>query len=230
MKIGGFLRFSLIDYPGKICAIIFTQGCNYRCVYCHNPELVHPSLFLPPIPEEEIFTFLERRRGRLEAVEITGGEPTLQPDLLKVLERIKAMGYLIKLDSNGSHPEMLEKAISLHLLDYVAMDVKAPLEKYSYVANCEVDLSAIQKSIYIVMHSGLEYEFRTTVLPSQLTPEDILNIGNLLKGAKLYVLQRFSSTKVLNLPSGAGEGYSESELRALKQRLEENYVKECILR
>ncbi|HEC86320.1 MAG TPA: anaerobic ribonucleoside-triphosphate reductase activating protein, partial [Thermoplasmatales archaeon] len=139
MIIGGFQRFSLIDYPGKICAIIFTQGCNFRCPYCHNPELVNPKLFQEPIDENDIFRFLEMRKGKLDAVEITGGEPTLQPDLIEFMRKIKAMGFLIKLDTNGTNPEVVEKIIKNKLVDYIAMDVKAPLEKYEKVVRAKVD-------------------------------------------------------------------------------------------
>ncbi|OQX50761.1 MAG: anaerobic ribonucleoside-triphosphate reductase activating protein [Candidatus Cloacimonas sp. 4484_209] len=133
MKIGGFQKVSLIDYPGKICAIVFTRGCNFRCPYCHNPELVLPENYSPLIPEEEIFSFLEKRRGKLDAVEITGGEPTLQEDLTEFIRKIKEMGFLVKLDTNGSFPSVLEKVIYSGLVDYIAMDVKAPLEKYRQV-------------------------------------------------------------------------------------------------
>ena len=144
MLIGGFQKCSLIDYPGKICAIVFTLGCNFRCSYCHNPELVYPELFNKPIPEEEIFSFLPKRRGKLDAVTITGGEPTLQADLIDFILRIKKLEFLVKLDSNGSDPDVLENAISSEAPDYIAMDVKAPLEKYRETFPCQLDADSFQ--------------------------------------------------------------------------------------
>ncbi len=229
MKIGGFQKCSLIDYPGKICAIIFTQGCNFRCSYCHNPELVEPNLFAKPIPEEEIFSFLAKRKGKLEAVELTGGEPTLQPDLLEILKKVKAMGYLTKLDSNGSNPEIVQKAVDLNLVDYLAMDVKAPLEKYRRIVDYGVDLNKIKQSIALIMNSGSEYEFRTTVVKSQLNKDDILKIGQLIKGAKLYILQKFVPGKVLKPHLFKQETYSDDEFEDFKNSLSD-YVVRCIIR
>lgn len=229
MKIGGFQKFSLIEYPGKICAVIFTQGCNYRCGYCHNPELVEPQLFTKPIPEKEILSFLEKRKGKLEAVEITGGEPTLQPDLLEVLKKIKAMGYLSKLDSNGSNPEIVQKAVDLNLVDYLAMDIKAPLGKYQQVINYPVDLKKIEQSIKLIINSGLDYEFRTTVVKSQLSKDDILEIGQMVRGAKLYILQKFIPTKTLDSQFLKQKTYSEEEFEDLKKSLQ-GYVDRCIIR
>lgn len=229
MKIGGFQKCSLIDYPGKICAIIFTQGCNYRCGYCHNPELVQPNLFAKPISEKEIFSFLAKRKGKLEAVEITGGEPTLQIDLIEVLKRIKAMGYLLKLDSNGSNPEIIQRAIDLHLVDYFSMDIKAPLEKYQQVINSNIDLNKISQSIKLIMNSGLDYEFRTTVVKSQLSKKDILEIGQMIKGAKLYILQKFVPTKTLDPQFLKQQTYPDEEFENFKESLEQ-YVDRCIIR
>ena len=127
MLIGGFQKFSLIDYPGKICAIVFTQGCNFRCPYCYNPELVNPQKFTPSLSEKDVFSFLKKRKGQLDAVEITGGEPTLQKDLLAFLEKIKAMGFLVKLDSNGSSPDIIQEVVQRGAVNYLAMDIKAPL-------------------------------------------------------------------------------------------------------
>ncbi|HRR41920.1 MAG TPA: anaerobic ribonucleoside-triphosphate reductase activating protein, partial [Syntrophales bacterium] len=130
MNIGALQKFSLIEYPGKICAIVFTQGCNFRCPYCHNRELVDPEAYGPTITESDVFSFLEKRKKKLDAVTVTGGEPTLQPDIFSFLEKLKTMGYLTKVDSNGSHPEVLKKLIDSRLVDYIALDVKAPLARY----------------------------------------------------------------------------------------------------
>ena len=229
MVIGGFQRFSLIDYPGKICAIIFTQGCNFRCPYCHNPELVNARRPQHPIPEEDVFSFLKKRRNKLDAVVITGGEPILQVDLLEFLEKIKTMGYLIKLDTNGSDPRVIEKIIDRRLADYLAMDVKAPLEKYQEITNSNIDYDEIKQSIRLIMHSGIDYEFRTTIVKSQLSEENILEIGKLIRGAKLYVLQRFVPSKVID-PKFLNElTFSDGKLKALQDTLKDLVV-QCIVR
>ena len=229
MRIGGFQKFSLIDYPRKICAIVFTQGCNFRCPYCHNPELVEPSLFEKTIMEEKIFSFLEKRKGKLDAVEITGGEPTLQKDLVDFIQRIKEIGYLVKLDTNGSNPEMLEIIINHGLVDYIAMDIKAPLEKYREVTHSVISPEKIKKSISIIMNSGIKYEFRTTVVKSQLSREDIINIGKLVEGAELYILQKFIPSKTLDPNFLNEKTYSDREFKELKRDLEKLVCK-CLVR
>ena len=228
MVIGGLQRFSLIDYPGKVCAIIFTQGCNFRCHYCHNPELVNPELFQEPIPETQILLFLKGRIKKLDAVTITGGEPLLQPDLKDFLKKIKNLGYLIKLDTNGTFPEKLGQIIESNLLDYVAMDVKAPLDKYKLVAGKKIDKNKILSSISIIMNSNLNYEFRTTILKSLLKASDIYKIGKLIKGAKLYVLQKFVDSKILN-PGLNKATFSDEEIEDIRKMLK-NYVEYCIVR
>ena len=229
MVVGGFQRFSLIDYPGQIGVTIFTQGCNFRCSYCHNPELVNPELFSKSIPELEILSFLERRRKKIDAVTITGGEPLWQPDLKDFLKEIKNLGYLTKLDTNGSFPERLEEIIKSNLLDYIAMDVKAPLDKYERVAGQKIDENKILLSIRLIMNSHLPYEFRTTVLKCQLNQNDISRIGELIKGAKLYVLQRFVSSKILNPGLLNQDRFSQEEIEEMRKMLK-NYVKCCIVR
>lgn len=229
MVIGGFQRFSLIDYPGKICAIIFTQGCNFRCPYCHNPELVNARRPQHLIPEEDVFSFLEKRKNKLDAVVITGGEPILQADLLEFLEKVKTMGYLIKLDTNGSDPRVIENIIDRRLADYLAMDVKAPLEKYQEITNSNIDYNEIKQSIRLIMHSGIDYEFRTTIVKSQLSKENILEIGKLIKGAKLYILQRFVPSKVVD-PKFLNElTFSDGKLQALQDTLKDLVV-QCVVR
>ena len=229
MLIGGFQKSSLVDYPGKVCAIIFTQGCNYRCPYCHNPELVKPELFEKPIPEEEIFSFLKSRKGKLDAVEITGGEPTLQKDLLEFIKKIKDMGFLMKLDSNGTNPEIVKKAIKEKMVDYLAMDIKAPLEKYSKIVRVDVDTEKIKRSIHMIMESGIDYEFRTTLVKSLLSEDDIIGIGKEINGAENYFLQRFVPSKTLDPNFMEKESFSDEVLENLKKKLEE-YVKNCGIR
>lgn len=231
MLIGGFQRFSLIDYPGKICAIVFTQGCNFRCPYCHNPELVNPELFGAPIPEGNILSFLANRKGKLDAVEITGGEPALQPDLMDFIRKIKDLGYLVKLDTNGSNPGIISEAIEREIVDYIAMDVKAPLERYQEITNSGVDPAKIEHSIELIMSSGLDYEFRTTVVKSQLGKRDVLEIGRWIRGSKRYVLQKFVPVKVLN-PKFLNEvTYGDEELEYFRDAVKsKSYVVECEVR
>lgn len=228
MIIGGFQKFSLIDYPGKISCIVFTQGCNFRCPYCHNPELI-PFTPLVKIKEETILSFLEKRKGKIDAVVITGGEPTMQQDLLKFIQKIKEMGYLTKLDTNGSNPEMLEIIINHSLVDYIAMDIKAPLEKYKEVTHSVISPEEIKRSIRMIMNSDIKYEFRTTVVKSQLSKEDIINIGKLIEGAELYILQKFIPSKTLDPNFLNKKTYSDGEFKELKKDLEKLVCK-CLVR
>ena len=229
MLIGGFQKFSLIDYPDKICAIIFTQGCDFRCPYCHNPELVEPKLFSQPVPEDEIFSFLEKRKGKLEAVEITGGEPTLQPDLIEFTKKIKDMGFLVKLDSNGTNPNIVEKAIKKKLVNYLTMDIKAPLEKYSDVVKVNVGTDKIKRSVSLIMNSGIDYELRTTVVKSLSDKDDLKKIGKLIEGARLYVLQKFVPSKLLDPKFLKESNYSDKEFEEFKQMMLD-YVEKCVIR
>ena len=213
MNIGGFQKFSLIDYPGKISAVIFTQGCNFRCPYCHNPELLEISSGV--INEKQILDFLESRKKQLEAVVITGGEPTLQSDLIPFLKKIKQMGFFIKLDSNGSNYKMIKEILELNLVDYVAMDIKGPIGKYAEIAGVKVNTIDIVKSIKLIMEKAPDYEFRTTITREQLKKEDIKEIGRLINGAKKYRLQRYvcraENKKMVDIFSA----YSEKEMEKL---------------
>ena len=229
MLIGGFQKFSLIDYPGKICAIIFTQGCNFRCPYCYNIDLVLPRHFKSPIPEKEVFSFLERRKGKLDAVEITGGEPTLQPDLIEVIKKIKAMGFLLKLDTNGSNPKALKKIIDLHIADYFAMDIKNSLEHYKKSIGVPIDAERIRESIQLIMKSGVDYEFRTTMVRSLIKKEDVIKIAKLIKGAKLYALQSFNPSKTLRGNFTDRDKYSEEELNSFADIIKQD-IKKVIVR
>jgi len=229
MKIGGLQKFSLIDYPDKICAIVFTQGCDFLCPFCHNPELVEPKLFSQPIPEDEIFSFLKKRKGKLEAVTITGGEPCLQSDLPVFLQKIKEMGYLLKLDTNGSFPEMLNEIIEQNLIDYLAIDIKGPLEKYEKIVGVPFATEKIVQTIKITLSSEINYEFRTTVVKSLLDRDDLRKIGELIKGARLYVLQKFVPSKLLE-PKFLNEGnYSAEEFEEFRQIMFD-YVEKCVIR
>lgn len=187
MKIGGLIKFTLIDFPGRPAAVVFTQGCNFRCRYCHNPELVYPHLFAEPVAEEEIYSFLKRRQGTLEGVVVSGGEPTLHEDLPQFLTDLKAMGYATKLDTNGTRPEMLRQLLDAKLLDYIAMDIKAPLEKYSLITGVDFNPEVLKQSMDLIRQSGLEYEFRTTYDKEVLTDADISVITQRLNGKNYRV-------------------------------------------
>lgn len=229
MYIGGLQKFSLIDFNDNVCAIIFTVGCNFSCPYCHNPELRGLNKGAELIEEKEVLDFLESRKGKLEGVVITGGEPTLQPDLIEFIKKIKEMGFLVKLDSNGSKPEILQKIIDEKLVDYIAMDVKAPLEKYQEHVRRDIEVNNIKKSIDLIINSGIDYEFRTTVVKKLLSFEDILEIVKLVKGAKRYYLQKFVPNKT-NDPSFMQEStYTDEEFEELKEKIK-GFVEFCDVR
>lgn len=173
MIIGGIEKCSLVDFPGRTAAVIFTRGCNFRCRYCHNPTLVYPDLFAPSLSEDDVFEFLDRRRGKLEGVVISGGEPTLQRDLIPFIGKIKAMGYLVKLDTNGSNPAVLRELFRLNMLDFIAMDIKAPFNKYSNICGVDTDIGNIRESIHIIENSRVGYRFRTTYDTDSLDGEDL---------------------------------------------------------
>jgi pyruvate formate lyase activating enzyme len=198
MRIGGIHKCSLIDYPGKICTILFAQGCNFRCPYCHNPQLVAPELFDDPLQQERIYDFLSLRRGKLDAVTISGGEPTLQAGLVPFIRRIKDLSFSVKLDTNGSRPGVLKELISAGLLDFIAMDLKAPLARYADVVGAPVETDAIRESIRLIMESGVEYEFRTTWVPGLLSPDDLREMAQAVRGATRYVIQRFIPERTLD--------------------------------
>jgi len=183
---------SLLDYPDRVAAVLFTAGCNFRCPFCHNAELVLPEKIreLQLTGKQEVFRALEERRGFLDGVVITGGEPTLQPDLREFIREARQLGLLVKLDTNGSRPEVLEDLLAAGLLDYVAMDVKAPLNRYSDFAGVPVGLSAIERSIRLVRERAPDYEFRTTVAPG-IQREDLREIAALLAGSRCWFLQPF---------------------------------------
>lgn len=187
MKIGGLIKFTLIDFPGRPAAVVFTQWCNFRCRYCHNPELVYPHLFAEPVAMEEIYSFLKRRQGTLEGVVVSGGEPTLHEDLPAFMADLKAMGYATKLDTNGTRPDMLRELLDKKLLDYIAMDIKAPLEKYSLITGVDFNPEVLKQSMDLIRQSGLEYKFRTTYDKEVLTDADISTITQRLNGKNYRV-------------------------------------------
>jgi pyruvate formate lyase activating enzyme len=190
MVIGGFQKFSLLEYPGKIGTVIFTQGCNFRCSYCHNPSLVDPQKYKDVISEESIMNFLELRKGKLEAITISGGEPTIQPDLIGFALKVKQLGYSIKLDTNGSMPNVVKQLSDANLIDYWAMDIKAPLSLYSTICGSPINENHILESMEYIRSSGKEWEFRTTYFNQILNWNDILEIQTLLRNGDKYYLQQ----------------------------------------
>jgi pyruvate formate lyase activating enzyme len=177
MNIGGYQPCSLCDYPGHVAAVVFTQGCNFRCPFCHNPELLPlRSGARPLIPEAAILERLTRRRGQIDAAVISGGEPTLQPDLLEFLQAIRELGLKIKLDTNGSRPDVLTALFGARLLDYVAMDVKAPWPSYSKLAGVNVCENDLLKSVRLIVASKIAHEFRTTLVPVLMSDQDVAAI------------------------------------------------------
>jgi len=200
MEIGGLQKLTLIDYPGRIACTVFLCGCNFRCPFCYSGELVLPEKIKnqPKITEKNFFDFLKERRGLLEGVVICGGEPTTHQELPDFSEKIKKLGYLVKLDTNGFNPTMLKKLIDKKLVDYVAMDIKAPKERYSEFAGVKVDVKKIQKSIDIFKKKGVDYEFRSTIVPTLHKKEDVIEMAKWIKGAKRYYLQNFRPEKTID--------------------------------
>jgi len=200
MQIGGLQKLTLIDFPGRISTTVFLTGCNFRCPFCYSSELVLPEKIKnqPKISEKEFFKFLKERKKLIEGVVLCGGEPTTSKRLIPLIKKIKKMGFSVKLDTNGSDPALLKKLIDKKLIDYVAMDIKAPKEKYSEVAGTKVDVKKIQKSIDILKEGKIDYEFRTTVVPTIHTKEDILKIARWISPAKKYFLQNFRPEKTID--------------------------------
>lgn len=191
--IGGLQRLTLIDYPGHIAATVFTVGCNFRCPFCHNPELIisNCQFTISNVLENDFFDFLETRQNKLEGICITGGEPTIQPDIIEFVRKIKDLGFKVKLDTNGARPDILRQLFSEKLLDFVAMDIKSSLETYNKATNSQVDIERIKLSVDLIRSSGVDYEFRTTAVPGLHDAEDFVKIGKWLACSKKYVLQAF---------------------------------------
>ncbi len=208
MTIHGFQKMTLLDYPGKVACTLFTAACNFRCPFCHNAGLVTSISAAERIGEEEIFAYLRKRQGILDGVCITGGEPTLQKDLPDFIRTVRSLGYAVKLDTNGSDPELLAALIDEGLVDYVAMDIKNTKEKYAAtIGLADYDLSPVEKSVKLLLEGRVDYEFRTTVVAEYHTPEDIASIARWIKGAPRYFLQPF-------VDSGNLIGSSDGQLHA----------------
>lgn len=229
--IGGFQKTSLLDYPQKIACIVFTTGCNFKCGYCHNPELSANGMNKEGavIDLPSFFTFLDKRKGKLDGVVITGGEPTLQKGLYQFIFEIKNMGFCVKLDTNGSNPELLRQLIEDKLVDYVAMDIKAPMDKYHDVIKTKIPLDNIYQSIKILLENKIDYEFRTTVVKEQLNFDDFKKIGELINGANKYFLQKFIPSKTLDESFMMCSTYSDAEFSEIKEILSP-FVKKITIR
>jgi pyruvate formate lyase activating enzyme len=197
MDIRGLQKVSLLDFPGGICSTIFVGGCNLRCRFCYNRDLVLNSGAIPVITSGEIFNFLKLKSSLLDGVCISGGEPTLQEGLLDFLLEIKKLGLKVKLDTNGTRPEVIGSLLEENVLDYIAMDIKGPLLKYSLIAGNNIDLSKLTETITLLKSSSIEQEFRTTVIPGLLKEEDISSIAQEIAGCHRYVLQQFSPRSTL---------------------------------
>jgi pyruvate formate lyase activating enzyme len=199
MRIGGIQKLTLIDFPGTIATTVFTVGCSFRCSFCHNPELVLPEKFPAKNNlEAEFFQHLMKRQGKLEGVCITGGEPTIQKNIIPFIRKIKELGFKVKLDSNGSQPDVLAEILREKLVDYIAMDIKSSPENYHKAIAMQFDMNKIKKSVTMIMESGVPYEFRTTVVPGIHLESDFLKIAKWIKGANMYYLQEYRDSVVID--------------------------------
>ena len=232
MLIAGLQKSSFIDYPGKVSCVLFLAGCNFECPYCHNPELVNLQLcHRPYLSEKAVCEFLGKRKSLLDGVVISGGEPTLQKDLFLLCEKIKGIGFPLKLDTNGSRPNIIKSLIDGGLIDYIAMDIKTDPFRYSPVITKRCNPGRILSSIQIIMESDVSYEFRTTCVRPLVNEETVELITKTIRSAKRYVLQRFSNHKVLRPDyfKTLGSGYEEHDLFRLKS-VAEPWVQECAIR
>ena len=230
MRIGGLQKLSLLDYPEKIACTIFTSGCNFRCPFCHNAGLVTHIDEKQLIPAEEVLRFLESRKGLLDGVCITGGEPLLQPDIAEFMQAIKKMGFLVKLDHNGSQPEKMQALVKMGLVDYVAMDIKNCREKYAKTMGVpEFKVAAIEKSVKFLLEKSVPYEFRTTVVKEFHTLTDVVKIGQWLNGAEAYYLQFFADSGDLIAGGNADlHAVSEAEMLTFAAAVKSNFKKVAV--
>ena len=231
MVLGGIQKTSLIDYPGKVSCVLFLAGCNFRCPFCHNPELVKRDRRSSYFDVQAVYRFLERRKEFLDGVVISGGEPTIHEDLIDLCKEIKKIGYPVKLDTNGSRPKIIRRLIDEGYVDYIAMDIKTDLFHYFPHITTDPNTDKIISSIDIIMESTITYEFRTTCVRPFVDVYTIGKIANIIEGAMLYVLQPFQNTRILRPEffSKINPGYGDAELVCL-QLIAEPWVKKCIIR
>ncbi|HRY82288.1 MAG TPA: anaerobic ribonucleoside-triphosphate reductase activating protein [Candidatus Moranbacteria bacterium] len=235
MILGGFQKLTLIDYPKKLATTVFTVGCSFRCPFCHNPELVetHYSASLPKgQTEKEFFKFLKNRQGKLQGVCITGGEPTIQPDIINFIKKIKKLGFSVKLDTNGSRPDVVKKIIDEKLVDYIAMDIKNQPKKYLKTAGISVGnanlrsmLDRVKLSVDLIMNSQIPYEFRTTVVPGIHNEKDFLEIAKWISGVPKYWLQKYEETKILDPKLKNKTKGKKLDLEKIKKNIERYFGK-----
>jgi pyruvate formate lyase activating enzyme len=232
MLIGGLQKMTLIDYPSKVAAIVFTIGCNFRCRFCYNTRLVVSDLLgtNEVIKESDFFDFLKIRIGKLDAIVITGGEPTLQKDLMAFTKKIKKMGFLVKLDTNGTNPDIVRKLIKEGLVDYIAMVIKNVLltKEYKKIIQVDCDMNKIKESIKLIMDSGIDYEFRTTAAPG-ITKENIISIAEYISGADKYYLQEFKDTDIIDNECKKMRWLSEDDLEQIANSVK-GLFRECKVR
>jgi len=229
INIKGVQKTSMIDYPGNIVSTVFLSRCNFRCPFCHNPELVFDEI-KEDIDVKEFFSYLESKKGWLDGICITGGEPTLHSGLKGFMQKVKQLGMKIKLDTNGTCPEILKELIEENLVDMIAMDIKASFENYERVVNASVDKDKIMQSIELLKLGKVDYEFRTTAVPGFFDNEEAHSIGKMLKGAKKYSLQQFrNSDKVLDQSYQDKEPYLAPELQRFAKIIED-YVENVEIR
>lgn len=219
VEIKGLEKFAPLDFPGFISSTVFLAGCNFRCPYCHNADLVLRPEFLPTMPLDYFMSYLDSRQGWLEAICISGGEPLLHDDVEVLLQVIKDRNLMVKVDTNGSFPDRLEELIRRKLVDYVAMDVKAPLRRYAHVVRALVSEEDIQRSIEIVRSAGLPYMFRTTVVPGLVGEEDLLEIAGWIKGAKIFQIQQFSTRNPIDRNYRLLQPFSSEEIQRMADRI-----------
>jgi pyruvate formate lyase activating enzyme len=225
MQIAGYLKTSLIEWSGKICSVLFTPGCNFRCPFCHNPDLVDPQKIDKNIlkDEEEIIKDLEERKKWIDAVVITGGEPTLQSDLHDFLKKIKIMGFLTMMHTNGTRPEIIKELVHCRLVDYICMDLKGDFENYSRFNGAEVDMEKIKESVKLISESGLEFEFRTTVVPTLHDLPNLLKLARQLQSIinnPQWFLQQFQALNCFDPKFKKLKSYSKEELETFQKELQ----------
>lgn len=216
MKVTGIQKLTLLDYPGVVACTVFTAGCNFRCPFCHNAMLVLPEQIDDEcLTDDEVFGFLKKRRGVLDGVAVTGGEPLLHADMPEFLARVKALGYKIKLDTNGSNPELLSEIVKNKLVDRVAMDIKNAPEEYARTIGLKsFDIAPVERSKEMLLRGDIDYEFRTTVVKGIHTKESLIGAAKWIEGAKEYYLQQFKDSGNLILPDGLS-AYDEKQMHAL---------------
>lgn len=214
LNIKGFIETSFIDWEGHISAVVFLGGCNFACPFCHNAELIQPSPAMPTLAKEKILARITEKRTWIDGVVISGGEPCLQQNIVDFIREIKDLGFPVKLDTNGSEPKMLNELVKMNLVDYVAMDIKAPLtEQYQKLSGKNIELGPIKQSIEILLNTKhIDYEFRTTVVPDCLSKENIVTIAAAVQGSKRYVLQQFNPKETLDTSLQSVKPYSSADI------------------